>query len=138
MFGLIPRRKEERNLARLEREGIGSLLDRMFGPWTPLFELAWEEELPKFEVENREKEVMVRVEVPGFEPAEVNVEYDGAMLIIRATHKEKEKENRMERRVMLPTGIEPEKIEAMCKNGLLEVTIPKKPEPVLLKIPVKT
>lgn len=148
MFGLIPRRREERKLARLEREGFDSLLERMFGRWAPLFEPVWEEEVlaGKFEVENREKEVMVRVEVPGFEPAEVSVEYGGDMLIIRAEHKEKEEGKeapervwgRMERMVMMPPGIEPEKIEAICKNGLLEVVIPKKPEAVLRKIPVKT
>jgi HSP20 family protein len=148
MFGLIPRRREERRLARLERDGFDSLLERMFGRMLPMFEPALEVEMGKFEVENKEKEVVVRVEVPGFEPAEVSVEFGGDMLIIRAEHKEEKKEEekkaperfwgKMERMVMLPPGIEPEKIEAICKNGLLEVVIPKKPETVLRKIPVKT
>ena len=152
MFGLRPYRKTERKpaLARpfgLFGDGADALFERMFGRLAPLFTPLWEEEeVDRLEVENREKEVLVRVEVPGFDPAEIAVEAGENMLIIRAEHKEEKEEKKeaperywgkMERMITLPAYVDPEKAEATCKNGLLEIVVPKKPEAVLRKIAVK-
>jgi HSP20 family protein len=153
MFGLRPYRTAERRLPVLDRpfslmgDGFDSLLGRMFGRFTPLLNSLWEEEKAVgFEVEDKEKEVLVRLEVPGFDPAEIAVEAGENVLVIRAEHKEKEESKeapehrwgRMERMITLPAGADAEKIEAVCKNGLLEIVIPKKPEAVMRKIAVKT
>ncbi len=158
MFGLAPYRRAERKLAReferafgLARPNLPALMEEMFGRWPLSLEPLWKEEVEpfeRFEVEEKEKEVFVRVGVPGFEPTEVVVEIGNGILYIRAEHKEKEvKEEkempekgwmRMERSILLPPGIEIEKIEATCRNGLLEIVLPKKPEVVVRKVEVKT
>jgi HSP20 family protein len=155
MFGLIPHRRAERKLARefeplsFFRPELPKLFERFFAPWAPFMEIPYEEWDTGLEVEDREKEILVKVAVPGFEPGEVVVEVNGTMLTIRAEHKEKEEKKekkeppenlygRMLRSIVLPTGIEVEKVEALCKNGILEVRLPKKPEATTRRIEVKT
>jgi HSP20 family protein len=151
MFSLIPHRKAERKLARelarpfgYMRPELPELFERFFGRW-PMMEWPWEEAVDRgLEVVEKEKEVLVRVEVPGLEPGELVVEVIGNVLTIRGEHKEKEESNepverlRMVRSILLPEGIVPEKVEAHCKNGMLEVLIPRKPEVVPRRIEVKT
>jgi len=97
-------------------------------------------------MEEKDKEVVVRVELPRFEPSEVKVEMLGEWLTVEAEHKEAaEKEEKTERSyahvkrmVTLPTGIEAEKVEATYRNGVLEVHVPRKPEAAGRRIEVKT
>lgn len=153
MFSLIPHRRAERKLARefgtpfgLMRPELPELFEHLFGRWPTMMEWPWEEEIDRgLEVVEKEKEVLVRVAVPGFEPAELVVEVVGNVLTIRAEHKGKEEKepverpiSRMLRSILLPEGIDPEKVEALCKNGVLEVVIPRKPEAVPRRIEVKT
>jgi HSP20 family protein len=158
MFSLIPHRRAERKLARefarpfgLMRPELPELFEHFFGRW-PMMEWPWEEEIDRgLEVVEKEKEILVRVAMPGFEPAELVVEIVGNVLTLRAEHREKEvpekKEEkmpeeppltRMLRSIMLPEGIDPEKVTALCKNGVLEVVIPRNPEVVPRRIEVKT
>lgn len=151
MFGLIPVRRAERNPARVVERPFGmirpelaTLFERFFGE-APLLELPWEELDDEMKMENKEKEVLLKIAVPGFDPAEIKVEITGNLLMIRAEHKEKEEKEKKERvvasmvrSIVLPVGIEPEKVEAVCKNGLLEMVLPKKAEAVTRSIEVKT
>jgi HSP20 family protein len=144
MFGLIPRRAE-RKLAReiekpfgLMRAELAELFDHFFPAWP------WEEVGTGLEVVEKEKEILVRVAVPGLEPAELAVEVVGNVLTIRGEHKKEEKEapkrpyEMMVRSFILPVGIEVEKVEARCKNGVLEIYLPRKPEAMTRHIEVKT
>jgi HSP20 family protein len=100
------------------------------------------------EMEEKENEVVVRAEVPGFEASELDVRLAGNLLTIRAEHREepdgKEREpverryGRSEWTVTLPAGIEPAKIEAHYRNGVLEVHVPMTPEAAPRRIEVKT
>jgi HSP20 family protein len=158
MFGLIPRgreRRAERALTRREytpfdllRREFATLFDRAFGGWPIPFEPPWEPMAPwGFELEEKEEEVVVKAEVPGFEASELEVEVRGDLLMIRAEHKEEvaEKEEKpiehrygkLERTVTLPPGVEPDKIEARLHNGVLEVHVPKAPGVKPRRIEVK-
>jgi HSP20 family protein len=124
---------------RLLRREMGTLLDRMFGvepmPWG-------------LEVEELEKEVVIRAEAPGFEAPDFDIHLMGEVLTIRAEHKaEKGKEGGPEderrcatvrRSVTLPPGIDVEKVAAAYRNGVLEVHLPRKPEALGRRIEVKT
>jgi len=99
-------------------------------------------------MEEKEKEVIVKAELPGFTPEEVKVELIGERLTIEAEHKEKEpaekgeakvKEERTyaKREVTLPPEVELEKAEAVFRNGVLEVHFPRKPEKVGRRLEVK-
>jgi HSP20 family molecular chaperone IbpA len=104
---------------------LDELFDRLLGRWPLTFP-----EVPDYSplwgltIEDREKEVFVRVEAPGFEAKDFEISFRDDMLLIRAEHKEeveikpeagtKEvKETvparvvRMERSVILPVGIDP-------------------------------
>lgn len=161
MFTLMPRRFErigERAPARAMltplvnlRNEFTPLFERFFGGWPfpvePLEEVPW-----AFEMEDKEKELIVRAELPGYEPNEIAVELIGDLLTITAEHKEeakpesKEKEEmksverrwgRVVRTMTLPVGTEVDKIEARYRNGLLEVHLPKNPEALPRRIEVK-
>ncbi len=142
MFGLMPWRKRDRMelpvlrpgtypLGRM-REEFETLFDRLVAPafeFLPEAPLFWE-----LDVEETEKEVKVRAELPGFESDEIGLEVLGNRLRIWGEHKKEEKEEkkaaykeerRFERTLVLPEGVEPEKAIATYRNGVLEVTLPK-------------
>jgi len=150
MFGLKPLTK--RSTALLPRtEGLfgwvpefETLMNRVLGGWPVLETSEWPYEYA-LTMEEKEKEVVVRAELPGFEPSELKVELVGERLTIEAEHKE-EKEKKEEkaetyahvkRVVTLPVGIEADKAEATYRNGVLEVHVPRKPEAMGRKIEVK-
>ncbi len=149
MFGLIPRREKEKvgyPLPRL-RDEFKTLYDRFFNGWPMLFEpLTEPEHFWNLEMNETEKEVVVRAEVPGFEPADLDVELRNNRLTITAEKKhegeEKEKgyeyaERRYERVVELPVETDSAKVEATYRNGVLEIHLPKTEEAKGLRIPIK-
>lgn len=95
---------------------------------------------PRFRCDISEKDgsYLLEAELPGFSKEDINVELDGEVLTISATHKnENEKKDekgnyiRRERRYgsysrsFDLTGIDTDHISADYKNGVLELTLPK-------------
>lgn len=130
-FGLIP-------------EGITELFNRLLTGLPEMPEL-----LPVrgLTMEEMEKEVVIRAELPGFEPAEVRAEVLGDRLTIEAEHREpagegEEKAERVlahvRRVVTLPPEVEPDRAEAIYRNGVLAVHVPRRPEALARRIEVKT
>jgi HSP20 family protein len=130
------------------RHEVDDLFQRFFGPSE---EAAGEvvEWAPRVDVEESDKEVVVKADLPGVDPKEVDVSVtDGSLLVRGEKKEEKEKKekhyHRVERfvgqfyrRIPLPEGVETDKISAKCANGVVTVTIPKKPGAEPKKIPVK-
>jgi HSP20 family protein len=155
MFSLVPRwreRKAEGAIAPREydpfemfRRGFTSLFDRTFPAWSMGFERPWETFEPwGLEVEEKEEEVVVRAELPGFEAKDLEINLRGNVLYIRAEHHEATEGEEAERRhaklkrsVTLPMGIVPDKVEATYRNGVLEVHVPFTPEAKPRRIAVK-
>lgn len=153
MFALKPFSK--RNMGVLPRaetpfglmpEGFETLFNRLFTRW-PMMEMADWPYAWGVTTEEKEKEIVVRFELPGFDPAEVKLELIGDRLMVEAEHKEavekgKEETERayahVKRDVTLPPAIEVEKAVALYKNGVLEVRIPRKAEAIARRIEVKT
>jgi HSP20 family protein len=150
MFALMPWTRRNALLPRIDDpfvripEEFGSLFDRLMNRWPEM-------ELPEWPTgwglttEENEKEFVIRFELPGFEPAEVKVELSGDRLTVEAAHREsgtktEDKTNRTcARRILtLPTGIDPEKVEASYRNGMLKVHIPRGAEAVGRRVEVKT
>jgi HSP20 family protein len=127
------------------RREFATLFDRFFAPW-PLLDMPIEEKpYWGFDVEETVKEVVIRAEVPGFEIGDLKLEVAGDTLMILAEHKKEVKEEaeerylgRLERAVLLPPDVEVDKIEAVYRNGILEIHIPKKPEAAPRRLEVKT
>jgi HSP20 family protein len=97
-------------------------------------------------MEENDKEVVVRAELPGFEPADVRVDLLGDRLTVEAEHREPEEKPdgnaertyaHVRRVLTLPAGVNMEKIEATYRNGVLEVHVPRMPEAVGRRIELK-
>jgi HSP20 family protein len=145
MFDLIPwRRREvggarERSAVDLWRE-MDNLFDRFFG------EAGWPERAvektfaPAFDISETDNEFVVRAELPGVDPKEVDINLTGDRLTIKG-EKNDEKEERAEnfhrversfgsftRSFQLPCEVKEEEIKAEYKNGVLELKLPKAEE----------
>lgn len=106
---------------------------------------------PDIDVFEREGKVIVRADVPGMKPEEIEVTVEGDLLTVKG-RREEEKEVKEEnyyasersfgefsRTVRLPEGADVDAIEATCSDGVLEVTIPRPgvPEAKSVKVQVK-
>lgn len=148
MFGLAPWRgkgnvalRENDPFALMRRE-FDTLFDRFFGP--SVLE-NWERPGWGLDLEEADKELVIRAEAPGFEAGDFDIRVTGDTLNIVAEHKTEEKKDkegqrsftRLERTIMLPPVADTEKVAASYRNGILEVHFPKRPEAAGRKIEVK-
>jgi len=93
--------------------------------------------LPKVDVVDREKEVLVRAEVPGVEKDKLEISVTETSVTIKGTAHHEEKEEKGEyyrcetthgefaRTVALPAEVDSEHTKAKYKDGVLEITLPK-------------
>ena len=100
------------------------------------FEEAEKELVPPIESYVKDGNLVVRADVPGLEPKEIEVSVLQDVLTIkgeRKSEKEVKKENYLrrevsygafERRMSLPEGAMTDHVKANFKNGVVEVTIP--------------
>ena len=102
----------------------------------------WEgiEWIPAVDVSETDDAVIVKVDVPGVNPEDMEISLVDNVLVIKGEKKreeEEKKENfyRMERfygsfmrSIQLPCEVEEDKIEATYKDGVLKIVLPKKPE----------
>ena len=104
---------------------------------------------PTVDVVEEDKQYVVKVDIPGVDPKDIDINFDKNFLTIKgekeAEHKEK-KENfvRYERskgsfyrRILLPDVVDGDKIAAKSKNGVLVVTVPKSDKGTTKKIKVE-
>lgn len=102
----------------------------------------WEvvEWAPAVDVSETDEEVIVKADLPGVKPEEIEINLVDNVLTIKGEKKretEEKKENyyRVERyygsfmrAIQLPSEVDGEKVKAQYKDGVLKVTLPKKPE----------
>ena len=138
-----------RELARMQRE-MDDLFGRFFGEWPwPRWEGEARGLAPAVDLIDKKDEVVLRADLPGLEQKDIEVNVEDGTLSIRGERKE-EKEAKEEdyyvterwagafsRSVALPPGVDPEKIQATFKNGVLEVHLPKTVEAKGKKIEIK-
>lgn len=119
-------------------------MDRIFsrlgmaevGPEGPV---AW---MPKIDVKRKGDDIVVRAELPGIDPENVEVEVTDNVLTIRGErHAEEQREGEdwlvressyglFERALTIPDGVDPAAISADYTDGILEVHVPKALEAV--------
>ena len=147
MHGLVTRRSFApgsrsmfRGLEGFHRD-IDALFDGVFGSPDAAPVTDW---TPRVETFVKDDKLVIRADLPGVDPKEVDISLEGNILTVRGERKaEKEDANyrevsygRFERRVRVPNGTDAEKIAAKYTNGVLEVTVPL-PKPVSRKVPVE-
>jgi HSP20 family protein len=132
------------------RQELDSLFDRFFAPWPMSFEgpIA-SERLWDVDMEDTEKGLRLRMPVPGFEPQDFDINVSGNILMVKAEHNREQQENmeggqkteqcydHFQRSITLPTAVDPEKVEAHCRNGMLELCLPRTEEAQRRRIEVK-
>ena len=136
-WGVMPRLQDEINrLFGNARENDSSSATAM---WVPLVDI--HEYTDRFELQ---------VDLPGVDPAKVDLTLDGGILIVSGDRPEpvrKEGEEPLGRRVergygpfhrrfVLPDTVDGEKVNAVGNHGVLTVTIPKQPKAVPRKIQI--
>lgn len=103
---------------------------------------------PRVDVFERDDALVVRIDVAGVAPEDIDVTIEGRTLSISGTrssdetieehgyHRREILSGEFHRTLVLPGGIDPEGISARADTGMLEVTIPRKPEVLPRKVAV--
>ena len=124
-----------------------------------LFDRFWEDDggdlpmtrqwIPTLDFSENDETYMARYEIPGLEPKDVQVTLQDNVLTVKGEKKEElkqkgEKWYRMERThgafsrsIRLPSAVDGSKVNAVFKNGVLTITVPKVAEAKVPTIPIK-
>jgi HSP20 family protein len=128
---------------------MDDLFENFFRGWDRPLSLLGERAWPALDVAEREEALVVRAEVPGMKPEEIDISVYGNTLTISGEKKQAQEDQgdgfyhvestygSFRREVTLPTEIDEHKIEATCKDGVLSVTLPKAEKARTLKVQVK-
>ena len=102
------------------------------------FALSMEDRAPNVDVVDRDTEIVVRAELPGVDKKDVEVTMSDNSVTIKATTRSEEKEEKGDyyrceihrgsyaRTVALPGEVDREAAKAVFKDGVLELTMPKR------------
>ncbi|WP_299331747.1 Hsp20/alpha crystallin family protein [Haloplanus sp.] len=79
-----------------------------------------------YELYEEDGEFVLSVEMPGFDPAEIDVTWDDGILNVAAEHEDQNRAERRtyHRRFRFPKSVGDEEITASYNNGILEVRLP--------------
>jgi len=126
-------------------------MDRMFDQyfsrnWMHPFSKRWSEsdrltpfqgKLPSVDVIDRDKEIIVKAEMPGVDKKDLDISVTRNSVTIKGSTSQEEKEEREDyyrsemshgsysRTLTLPANINEDKVKAKYKDGILELTLPK-------------
>ena len=118
---------------------------------------AWQEEdknsevyrLPKTNISETDKEYVLTIEMPGFEKSDIDVSLENDQLVVTGERQEETEANEKQRLIRreiqstkfrrsfrLGQSVDRDKIKAKVSNGVLTLTVPKRPEVVGRKISI--
>ena len=109
-------------------------------------ELVWK---PAIELEEKDTELRLQIAVPGVDPKDIDIEVTPEDVLVKAETRHEHKEERgqvhvceftsgnMFRSVHLPKKIDPDKVKADFKNGMLSLTAEIAKEAQVRKIELK-
>lgn len=155
-MALIPWRNKGREGGLAPLTELRQEIDRMFetfsrDPWGSLSEFGWNKSwFPAVDVEENDQEVIVRAEVPGVDPKDLDISVTGNRLTLSGEKKEtterKDKDlyqsetryGSFSRSVELPSGVDTEQVSAEHANGVVTVRLKKTAAAATKKIQVRT
>ena len=112
-----------------------------YGSTQPQSGNRWAGFVPAVNVIDNENEVRVTAELPGMDEKDIELSIHNGVLSLRGEKKAEYEENKegyyrsersygtFHRSISLPEGVDPDKVEATFSKGVLNVTVPKLPEP---------
>jgi HSP20 family protein len=104
---------------------------------------------PSLDVSETKNEIVVKAEVPGMDPKDIDISLSNGTLTIKGEKKQEREEKEEDyhlverhygsfmRSVMLPTEVKQDKINASYKNGVLKVVLPKFEEAKKKEVKIK-
>jgi HSP20 family protein len=140
MFGELMKWNPSQQSSSWHRD-IDDLFDRFFGR----SQTSLGGYVPQIETYRTDNEYVVRLDLPGVDPKDVQVHAEGNVLTISGERKTEEKGQdyqetsygQFERNVTLPHGLETDKISARCEHGVLEIRVPVPAQLAGRKIPIQ-
>ena len=133
------------NLVRFDPFSVMRDFDRLFET-TGEARNRW---MPRVDVFDKDNDLVVRTEVPGVDPESIEVTVEGGALTIKGGrsfeneestenyHRKEIFEGTFERTILLPDGVDPEAVTAASKDGILEISVPKRPEVLPRKVTIE-
>ncbi len=145
MFELTPW-KPVSELSNLRKE-----MDRLWSEFFGESDIAPRSEgwVPAVDVSETKDAVIVKAEVPGMDPKDIDVSLSGDTLIIKGEKKEEKEEKdenfyriemrrgSFQRAIRIPVPVDKDKIEAKYEKGILKIKLPKTEETKPKQIEVK-
>lgn len=143
-------RAEQRDGQRLQQDDLRQFFDRFFqlgelGDDSSVVTSQW---TPRVDIREEAARFVIQADLPGVDPGEVEILMDKGILSIKGERKSEfaesgEHYSRVERRYgvfhrrfALPDSADAEGITAEGRNGVLEISIPKRPESTPRRIQV--
>lgn len=105
--------------------------------------------LPPTDIVERKDHFLVRIDVPGIDPAAIDISMEHGVLSVAGERQAEDRSDiegvqryervtgRFYRRFTLPETADADGITAKCSNGILEISIPKQPEVQARRITVE-
>ncbi len=141
--------RDRKDIEKFRKE-VDRLFERFF-EWRPPFFRGGEGEwMPVVDVSETSKEIIVKAELPGIEPDDIDVSITGHTVTIKGERKqEKEEEDEnfhkiersygmFSRSIQLPAEIDPDKVKATYKKGVLTLKMPKVKAETVKKVQIQT
>ncbi len=119
--------------------GMDELIGPMAGSW-----------MPSVDISESENAIVLRAEVAGIDPDQINITISGDRLILSGKKEEQHEEKdehfyhcerrfgAFERSIDLPATADSEKISAGCTNGVLTIHIPKHETAKPKRVPIES
>ena len=116
---------------------VDHMFDRLMRSWASPVSISEFDWNPSVDVSESDDEIVVKAEIPGVSPQDVDISIDDNHLIISGEKKQESEEKeknyyRVERSygsfrrsLALPSGVDVDSIKASSKDGVLSIHIPK-------------
>ncbi|MCF6157707.1 MAG: Hsp20/alpha crystallin family protein [wastewater metagenome] len=148
-----------RQLARWSRlptisslqDEMNRMIDRFFREWDmepgAIEAGTW---APPVDLSESDDKIFVKAELPGIDPHDINISVQGNTLMLNGEKKEEKEEKgknyycierrygKFSRTIDLPSSVNPDRVNAEYRNGVLEITMEKKEAARPKQIPIKT
>lgn len=130
---------------------IDEWFDELWRGWPSLFDSDTRRPLlrPAMDVVENDREVVIRIDLPGMKPEDVKIELEDDVITISGEmgdtiekeddryHYRERSYGAFQRSLRLPNTVDKDKVEASFENGVLNITLPKLPQAQPKQITVK-